>query len=89
MAAFIETIKAVVTRVVFSLHGLLAIWKVVNDTNDPFFWYLSSTILVLAFEGIFTLLIKETQDWKWYYSKVKLVCSTNLQDEIVCLILIL
>ena len=86
MAAFIETIKAVVTRVVFSLHGLLAIWKVVNDTNDPWFWYLASTILVLAFEGIFTLLIKETQDWKWYYLKEKLVCSTNLDGEILCLL---
>ena len=66
MAAFIDTIKAIVTRAIFSLHGVVAIWRVVTEKEDPWFWYLGTTIIILAFEGIFTLAIKQTQDWKWY-----------------------
>ena len=66
MAAFIDTIKAIVTRAIFSLHGVVAIWRVVQEKEDPWFWYLGTTIIILAFEGIFTLAIKQTQDWKWY-----------------------
>jgi hypothetical protein len=37
----------------------------VSIKNDPWYWYLATTILLLVFEGIFTLTIKETQEWKW------------------------
>jgi hypothetical protein len=39
--------------------------RVVTIKNDPWYWYLATTILLLVFEGIFTLTIKETQEWKW------------------------
>lgn len=64
MSAFIDTIKAITTRAIFSLHGIVAIWRVVTEKDDPWYWYLGTTIVVLVFEGIFTLMIKETQDWK-------------------------
>jgi hypothetical protein len=66
MAAFIDTIKAIVTRAIFSVHGVVATWRVVRGKEDPFYWYLGTTIIVLAFEGIFTLAINETQEWEWY-----------------------
>ena len=65
MCQFVVLIKALGTRFLFSLHGLIAIWRVVTEKNDPWYWYLATTILILVFEGIYTLLIKETQDWKW------------------------
>ena len=65
MATFIDTIKAIITRLIFSIHGLVAIYRVVTIKNDPWYWYLATTILLLVFEGIFTLTIKETQEWKW------------------------
>jgi len=65
MASFIDTIKAILTRLIFSVHGIVAIYRVVTIKNDPWYWYLATTILLLVFEGIFTLTIKETQEWKW------------------------
>ena len=65
MASFIDTIKAILTRFIFSAHGIIAIYRVVTIKSDPWFWYLSVTILILIFEGIFTLAIKKTQEWKW------------------------
>lgn len=65
MANFIDTVKAIITRLIFSLHGAAAIFKVVMLKDDPWYWYLAITLLLLCFEGIFTLTIKETQEWKW------------------------
>lgn len=65
MAKVVATIKAVVTRLVFAAHGLLAIWQVTIFKRDSHYWYLSAPVLLLFFEGIFTLTIKRSQEWKW------------------------
>ncbi|KAK1123492.1 hypothetical protein K0M31_008198 [Melipona bicolor] len=65
MAKFLATIKAIITRLVFASHGFIAIWQVTTFKKNPLFWYLSCPILLLFFEGIFTLTIKENQEWKW------------------------
>ena len=65
MANIIDTIKAIITRLIFSAHGVVAIYRVVTLKDDLYYWYLAITILLLAFEGIFTLTIKKTQEWKW------------------------
>ncbi len=48
MATFIDTIKAILTRLIFSIHGLVAIYRVVTIKNDPWYWYLATTILLLV-----------------------------------------
>ncbi len=65
MANFIDTVKAIITRLIFSAHGAVAIYKAVSLKQDPYYWYLAITILLLSFEGVFTLTIKKTQEWKW------------------------
>lgn len=62
---FLATIKALITRLVFGAHGFIAIWQVTQYKGNPRYWYLSCPILLLFFEGIFTLTIKENQEWKW------------------------
>ncbi|KAF3428570.1 hypothetical protein E2986_12739 [Frieseomelitta varia] len=63
MAKFLATIKAIITRLVFASHGFIAIWQVTTFKKNPLFWYLSCPILLLFFEGIFTLTIKENQEF--------------------------
>ncbi|KAK4879515.1 hypothetical protein RN001_007661 [Aquatica leii] len=76
MATFIDSIKAVITRLVFSAHSLLAIWQVTIFKKNVFYWYLCSPILLLFFEGIFTLTIKENQEWKWFCPSVFLYLAS-------------
>nr|XP_012135766.1 PREDICTED: transmembrane protein 26 [Megachile rotundata] len=76
MAKFLATIKAIITRLVFAAHGFIAIWQVTTFKKNPLFWYLSSPILLLFFEGIFTLSIKENQEWKWFCPSVFLYLSS-------------
>ncbi|XP_018354157.1 PREDICTED: transmembrane protein 26 [Trachymyrmex septentrionalis] len=76
MAKFLATIKAIITRLVFASHGFIAIWQVTTFKKNPYFWYLSCPILLLFFEGIFTLTIKENQEWKWFCPSVFLYLSS-------------
>jgi hypothetical protein len=65
MMKLVATCKAIITRLVFGAHGFIAIWQVTNFKKNPFYWYLSAPILLLVFEGVFTLTIKDSQEWKW------------------------
>ncbi|XP_043786275.1 transmembrane protein 26 [Apis laboriosa] len=76
MAKFLATIKAIITRLVFASHGFIAIWQVTTFKKNSLFWYLSCPILLLFFEGIFTLTIKENQEWKWFCPSVFLYLSS-------------
>ncbi|XP_025153993.1 transmembrane protein 26 [Harpegnathos saltator] len=76
MAKFLATIKAIITRLVFASHGFIAIWQVTTFKKNPLFWYLCCPILLLFFEGIFTLTIKENQEWKWFCPSVFLYLSS-------------
>ena len=76
MASFIDTIKAIITRLIFSAHGVIAIYRVVSIKNDPWFWYLSVTIIILIFEGVFTLAIKKTQEWKFFCPSIFLYLAS-------------
>ncbi|XP_066586241.1 transmembrane protein 26 [Prorops nasuta] len=76
MAKFLATIKAVITRLVFASHGFIAIWQVTTFKKNPFFWYLCCPIVLMFLEGIFTLTIKENQEWKWFCPSVFLYLSS-------------
>ncbi|XP_054016214.1 transmembrane protein 26 [Hylaeus anthracinus] len=76
MAKFLATVKAIITRLVFASHGFIAIWQVTTFKKNPLFWYLSCPILLLFFEGVFTLTIKENQEWKWFCPSVFLYLSS-------------
>lgn len=71
MGKVMDVFKAILTRLIFAGHGFVAIWRVTtirwdpSTEPDPNFWYLSISLLVLAFEGIFTLTIKANQEWRW------------------------
>ena len=40
--------------------------RVVALKEDPYYWYLSIAVLLLGFEGVFTLAIKEDQEWRYF-----------------------
>lgn len=71
MAKLLATFKAVLTRIIFSAHGFIAIWQVTQFKKDLIYWYLSAPIGLLIFEGIFTLVIKKNQEWRWLVAILK------------------
>ncbi|XP_017052392.1 transmembrane protein 26 [Drosophila ficusphila] len=76
MAKIISTIKAILTRIIFSAHSLLAIWQVVAIKSDIKYWALCGPLVLLLLEGIFTIMIKKTQEWRWFCPSVFLYLSS-------------
>ncbi|EDS31509.1 transmembrane protein 26 [Culex quinquefasciatus] len=76
MTKLLATIKAIITRILFSAHGFIAIWQVTQNTRDPLYWCLCVPIGVLFFEAIFTLAIKKNQEWRWFCPSVFIYLST-------------
>ncbi|XP_064550100.1 transmembrane protein 26 [Drosophila montana] len=76
MAKIISTIKAILTRIIFSAHSLLAIWQVTTFKKDIIYWTLCGPLLLLLLEGIFTIMIKKTQEWRWFCPSVFLYLSS-------------
>ncbi|XP_022215148.2 transmembrane protein 26 [Drosophila obscura] len=76
MAKIISTIKAILTRIIFGAHSLLAIWRVTTFKDDIIYWTLCGPLLLLLLEGIFTIMIKKTQEWRWFCPSVFLYLSS-------------
>ncbi|XP_059621195.1 transmembrane protein 26 [Phlebotomus argentipes] len=76
MAKFLASVKAIITRLIFGAHGLLAIWQCVTSKANQIWWLLSAPILLLVLEAIFTLTIKKNQEWRWFCPSVFLYLSS-------------
>ncbi|KAL7728927.1 hypothetical protein ACLKA6_004261 [Drosophila palustris] len=76
MAKIISTIKAILTRIIFSAHSLLAIWQVTTFKKENIYWTLCGPLVLLLLEGIFTIMIKKTQEWRWFCPSVFLYLSS-------------
>ncbi|XP_011211776.1 transmembrane protein 26 [Bactrocera neohumeralis] len=76
MAKIISTFKAILTRIFFGAHSILAIWQVTVNTKNYIYWSLCGPLVLLLLEGIFTLMIKKTQEWRWFCPSVFLYLSS-------------
>ncbi|XP_018319464.1 transmembrane protein 26 [Agrilus planipennis] len=76
MSKIFAVIKAIITRLVFAGHGVIAVWQVTIFKKNTIFWYLTSPIILLFFEGLFTLTVKENQEWKWFCPSVFLYLAS-------------
>ncbi|XP_048465112.1 transmembrane protein 26b [Rhincodon typus] len=57
-------LSAVVPRVVFILHTVLAVWRVTLVKNDPLYWLLLLLILLTLVEMIVTLTVRKGKDYR-------------------------
>ncbi|XP_055636170.1 transmembrane protein 26 [Toxorhynchites rutilus septentrionalis] len=76
MARLLATIKAIITRIIFSTHAFIAIWQVTQYKQDPLYWCICAPIGVLFVEGVFTLAIKKNQEWRWFCPSVFIYLSS-------------
>ncbi|XP_048407130.1 transmembrane protein 26-like isoform X2 [Stegostoma tigrinum] len=59
-------LSAVVPRVVFILHTVLAVWRVTLVKNDPIYWLLLLLILLTLVEMIVTLTVRKGKDYRGF-----------------------
>lgn len=62
-------LKAIVSRVLFALHGFICIWRVTVVKGQPLYWCLTGTFPVMVIETVFTIRRKKGGEWKWWANK--------------------
>ena len=64
---FSSLLKAFITRIIFTLHFLLAYWVVIVQVKWKFgFWFLPLGLFGLLLESIITFYIRKEAEYKWY-----------------------
>ncbi|XP_042315114.1 transmembrane protein 26 isoform X1 [Sceloporus undulatus] len=58
--------NALVTRLLFVLHSLLAVWRVTVVKKEPKYWLLALLNLLLCLETALTLKFKQGRGYKWF-----------------------
>lgn len=61
-------LKALVTRLLFVLHSLVAVWRVTWVKNERLYWLLALLNLLLVLETVLTLKFKRGRGYKWWVS---------------------
>ncbi|XP_066957944.1 transmembrane protein 26-like [Macrobrachium rosenbergii] len=58
------------------LLSLSCTWQVVTTTGEVRYWYLSLSLVTLALETVFTLILKESREWKWFCPSIFIYLSS-------------
>ena len=57
--------RAILVRLIFALHGLLAIWLLSTIKGDATYWYIAGSLTGLIVETGVTIYRNKGQEWKW------------------------
>ncbi|XP_006813274.1 transmembrane protein 26-like [Saccoglossus kowalevskii] len=68
--AIITIVKACIVRLLFAVHGILAIWRVADVKHDPSYWCLLVSLMGLVCETTLTLKLRHGEEWKWFCPSV-------------------
>ena len=55
-------VKAALVRLLFGVHALVTVWRVVSQEEDSY-WKLAIGIIVLFLEGLHALCYRKVKDW--------------------------
>ncbi|XP_028664078.1 transmembrane protein 26-like [Erpetoichthys calabaricus] len=67
---------AILSRILFTVHGILTVWRVVAVKRNPIFWLLLAGVALLMVEMVATLKFTHKGEWKWFSPMVFLYLST-------------
>ena len=60
-----DAILALVARTMFVVHSLVAFWRVLAVVNSGLIWFLLIPPLALIAEGVYTVVFRGGQEYKW------------------------
>jgi hypothetical protein len=64
--ACFKVFKAILARLIFAVHGFIAIWRVTVIYNNNRFYYLCGTLGCLVLETVLSVCIRQGEELKWY-----------------------
>ncbi|XP_033898636.1 transmembrane protein 26 [Acipenser ruthenus] len=76
MCKLLNLLLATLSRVLFAVHGVVTVWRVVSVKGDPIYWLLLIGVGLLGVEMAVTLKRTQNGEWKWFSPMVFLYLST-------------
>ncbi|CAG5119291.1 unnamed protein product [Candidula unifasciata] len=67
---YMSLFRAVAVRLLFTLHGVISIWRLTIATRESRYWYLGLVLCLLLVEMTVTLGKKSGKEWKWFCPSV-------------------
>ncbi|KAK2553068.1 Transmembrane protein 26 [Acropora cervicornis] len=71
---------AVLTRVMFFIHGFLSVWLVTHCLGKPIYWLTIGGVVLLFFEMMYTLLARKGQEYKYFWPSCFFYMSTMIPN---------
>lgn len=65
LGAIVGLLKAILSRILFVVHGLICIWRLFVVKQEPLYWCLVLTLLLIILEMVVTLRINGRAEWGW------------------------
>lgn len=65
MSSSLTIVRAIIVRLLFTCHGLVAMWRLYYVTKEPRFWYFATALGLLLVETTVTLIKRGGKEWKW------------------------
>uniref|UniRef100_A0AAY4BCH7 Transmembrane protein 26 n=1 Tax=Denticeps clupeoides TaxID=299321 RepID=A0AAY4BCH7_9TELE len=76
MCRLLNILLALVSRFLFTVHGVVTVWRVVEEKGEPVYWLLLLGVALLGVEMAITIKCTENAEWKWFSPMVFLYLST-------------
>ncbi|MEE6483861.1 hypothetical protein FKM82_013676 [Ascaphus truei] len=71
-------LSAIISRIIFTAHGVLLVWRVVDVKKDQHYWLLLIGLTLLYVEMTVTLTHTRKGEWKWFSPMVFLYLCTAI-----------
>lgn len=69
---------AVITRVMFFIHGFMSVWLLAHCFKNPMYWITIAGVVLLFFEMMYTLLARKGQEYKYFWPSCFFYMSTMI-----------
>uniref|UniRef100_A0A3P8YN07 Transmembrane protein 26a n=1 Tax=Esox lucius TaxID=8010 RepID=A0A3P8YN07_ESOLU len=76
MRRIINFLLAMLSRILFAIHGFVTVWRVVAVKGEPLYWLLLVGVALLGVEMAITIKCTRNAEWKWFSPMVFLYLST-------------
>lgn len=65
MCRLLNILLALLSRFLFTVHGVVTVWRVVVIQEEPLYWLLLTGVALLGLEMTITLRSTRNAEWKW------------------------
>ncbi|XP_071969556.1 transmembrane protein 26-like [Engystomops pustulosus] len=73
-----KILSAILSRIIFTVHGFLLVWQVVEVKKNTRYWMLLIGLLLLYMEAVVTLTITRKGEWKWFSPMIFLYLTSTI-----------